>query len=154
MNTDEKLFALMGLADEQSQINQALLKEFAHVLKLANDADREELKKERERIIKTYISMSSSIEKLHSSRFYWITTTFFACSFLALIFVGGSYQYVGMLKNDITVMRETISSLKSEGGEAEVYSCEWKNVDYPCVRVMTSWKGRGSDKDIFIIDPK
>jgi hypothetical protein len=154
MNTDEKLFALMGLADEQAKVNQDLLHEFVRVLKQSNDADRADIKKERERIIHTYNGIASNIKDLKSRRWSWIASTFLSCFFIVLVSFGCTYFYMSMLKNDITSMRETISNLKSEGGEAEVYSCEWKGVDYPCVRVMTSWRPRGSDKDIFIIDPK
>ncbi|MCE7575809.1 hypothetical protein [Aliivibrio fischeri] len=154
MNTDEKLFALMGLADEQAKVNQALLHEFARVLKQNNDVDREEIKKEREHIIHTYNSMVSSIKELQTRRWTWIVSTFLACFFIVLVFLGGTHFYMGMLKNDITSMRETISHLKSDAGEAEVLSCTRKGVNYPCVRVMTSWGAYGESGDLFIIDPK
>jgi cell division protein FtsL len=154
MNTEEKLFSLMGLADEQSKVNQALLQEFARTLKLSNDADRAELKKEREQIIQTYRRMVSRIEALQSMRWKWIVTTFFACFCLVAVSLGGVYFYTEMLSDDITRMRLTISQLKSEAGEAEVYTCKRDNIDYPCVRVMKSWGGYGTVGDLFIIDPK
>lgn len=154
MNTDEKLFALMGLADEQAKVNQALLHEFARVLKQSNDVDRSEIKKERERIIHTYDRISSSVEVLQAKRWTWIVNTFLACFLIVSISFVFTYFHMSMLQNDIASMRETISLLKSEGGEAEVFSCPRNGVKYPCVRVMTSWGGYGNNRDLLIIDPK
>lgn len=146
MNTEERLFALMSLAEEYHKTLEHEKNELKKIHKIHFEHADNTLDK---------LTRSNQIitDKIHrSSRLSGLPILF--TGLICLAFIGitvfGMKFYIESKKSTIQEMNQTVQMLKIKGGEAEISSCEGK----PCVRVMVSLNRYGKSKDFLIIDPK
>ena len=146
MNTEQKIFSLMAVAQDQ----QKLTAEFIELQQKELDA----LRKERKETASAHARALKNIESDLSHRFHmgWIMTSTVICLIVAAIICGSSLLYVQYITRGLASSEAAYDKMK--GYNAELSTCEYKKKSYPCIRVMASWGGYGDDEDYFIIDPK
>lgn len=146
MNTEERLFALMSLAEEYHET----LEHEKNEIKKMHDLHFEHAKKALEKLTSNNQLITNKIYQ--SSRMSWLPI--FITGLICMFFIGitgfGIEYYIESRKSTIQEMNETVRMLQIKGGEAEIGTCEGK----PCVRVMVSLGRYGNSKDFLIIDPK
>ena len=146
MNTEQKIFSLMAVAQDQ----QKLTAEFIELQK----QELEDLRKEREETALAHARTLKKIESKWYSRSYfcWFVMSTVVCFLVGLIIALGSLVYVRHITDGLAESQAAYDKMK--GYNAELSTCEYKKKSYPCIRVMASWKGYGDERDFFIIDPK
>jgi hypothetical protein len=146
MNTEERLFALMSLAEEYHET----LEHEKNELKKIHNIHFEHANKTLEKFTSSNQLITNKIYK--ASRLSWLPillTGLICISFILMTGFGIEY-YIESRKNTIQEMNKTVQMLKTKGGEAEIGICGGK----PCVRVMVTLDRYGDSKDFLIIDPK
>jgi hypothetical protein len=146
MNTEERLFALMTLAEEYHET----LEHEKNELKKIHNIHFEHANKTLEKLTSSNQLITNKIYK--ASRMSWLPILFtglICISFIGITFFGIKF-YIESRKSTIQEMNKTVQMLKTKGGEAEIATCEGK----PCVRVMVTLDRYGDSKDFLIIDPK
>ena len=146
MNTEERLFALMSLAEEY----HGTLELEKNELKKIHKIHYEHANKTLEKLTNNNQLIINKIYE--SSRMSWLPIFFtglICVSFILMTGFGIEY-YIESRKSTIQEMNKTVQMLKMKGGEAEIGTCAGK----PCVRVMVTLDRYGDSKDFLIIDPK
>lgn len=146
MSTDEKIYGLMAIAEEQQLLTAELIDlqkeeidDLKHERKLIRDAHKNALEDVQRRFAKN----------VHKG---WIGATFLCCLFSSAVVLSGTYFYMQQLTKDLNEYQANYDELKAKN--ADIRTCTRNGKDYPCVRVMKSYGSYGKSGDIFILDPK
>lgn len=146
MTTDEKLYALMAVAEDQQKMATQLIQLQRQEFKEQMAA----LKNEREQINASYEKkMRFCVSKLERDANYWfVIKTTLICMSVVLIMVAGMWFYSKHLGNEILELEAQKSQM--EKYNAVFGTCE----NQPCIRVKPSEGAFGDSENFYVIDPK
>ena len=158
METEDKIFAMMAIADKQQQaIDNAIVK----MTTMAEDITAENQKLFNENMtkqVKAHKQMMENVNTILAKR-VWTSQmiyTFIACVCICVVVLAGTWGYEQYLMNDVVTlslkkeqMTQNIQQLEKRGGNAQIKTCD----SHACIQVNKSYGefGNNNSKPYYVI---
>ncbi|PLS40618.1 hypothetical protein [Carnobacterium maltaromaticum] len=158
MRSDEQIFSLMAIAEEQQRLITRYIEQQEASTQAMERSQRvflQELQGKQQEVQREFDRNLFDLNQKLSSRIGW--SSLFLTMIVTLFFAGtiaaGFAVYLREVQGELKDTRAVLRKLEGYNADLKICTTEAKE-DFPCVRVMRSWGGFGEHKDYFILDPK